>query len=130
MHSENIFSMFSWELREPAVPQSGLGGGVVQKSGPDGGMGAVGVQRGEPGFCPWGVSGGEQGGLPGAGGIGWLLPGQTDVSSIVWQYPPLCFHLLHQVDPGVVLGKLKYLPRSTHEHSSASQDNPETTQHH
>ena len=28
-------------------PQSGLGGGVVQKSGPDGRMGAMGVQRGE-----------------------------------------------------------------------------------
>ena len=27
-------------------PQSGLGGGVVQKTGPDGGMGAMGVQRG------------------------------------------------------------------------------------
>ena len=53
-----------------------------------------------------------------------------DASSITLPCLPLHFHVLHQVDPGVVLGKLEYLPRSTHEHSSTSQDNPETTQHH
>ena len=50
-----------------------------------------------------------------------------DASSITLPYLPLHFHVLHQVDPGVVLGKLEYLPRSTHERSSTSQDNPETT---
>lgn len=74
---------------------------------------------GAPGFCLWKVCGGHQGGLPGAGGIGWLFPGKLDASSIMQdlQYPSLQFYSLHQVDPGVVLGKLEHLPGPTYNHN-------------
>lgn len=38
-------------------------------------------------FGLWRVWEGKQGGLPGGGGTGWLLPGQRDVTSTSLQYP-------------------------------------------
>lgn len=84
----------------------------------------------KPGFCLWEVWGGEQGPLPGAGGTGWLCSGQRDTSSIILQYLPLHIYSLHQVDPGMVLGKLKHLPGPAHKHGPAGQDSPEASQHH
>lgn len=104
---KHFFSVLNWDLREPSIPREG-----------------------EPGCCLDFLFGeGSRKGFLGEVPLAGFSQGR-DASSITLPYLPLHFHVLHQVDPGVVLGKLEYLPRSTHERSSTSQDNPETTQHH